>query len=584
MSRLGLSLALYLLSSTALAAPAPWVARSDALAQPVLEDNARYSPESASELGQEKYDTAVTDLQPRAYERELADLEKRVIALRATRAGETDPKVRQDVTILIDSRTRNIDGMRLRHQYLLDCPDAAELVYGGLRGLLDPRNKPARQASALLRLRRYAGTEAGYTPIADLARARAAEQLARPGLIGPYVDEVKEELENTEIYLKGIAELFEKSKLSGWESDFAVLSKQVRAYRDWTRANVLPRARQEVRLPPAIYAQALKDVGVDISPEELIERSSFDFQETRDQMQVLAAGIAAKRGLPSNDYREVIRALKKEQLAPQELMPHYRARLKEIEAIIQRENLLTLPARAANIRIATEAEAANVPAPFMSPPRMIGNTGEYGEFVIPLANPHAKSNAVMDDFNYAAMSWTLTAHEARPGHELQFASMVEQGISIARARFAFNSANVEGWGLYSEALLLPYMPAEGQLLSLQARLQRMARAFLDPMVNLGRVTPAAAKQFLMHEVVLSEPFAQSEVDRYAYKMPGQATAYYYGYVQLRSMKTQVELMLGERFKLKPFNDFIIEQGLLPPALLKQALLEQFLPSQQGGTQ
>ena len=69
----------------------------------------------------------------------------------------------------------------------------------------------------------------------------------------------------------------------------------------------------------------------------------------------------------------------------------------------------------------------------------------------------------MNDFDFAAMSWTLAAHEARPGHELQFASMVEQGMSVARARFAFNSANVEGWGLYSEALVLPYMPPEGQL-------------------------------------------------------------------------------------------------------------------------
>jgi uncharacterized protein (DUF885 family) len=242
---------------------------------------------------------------------------------------------------------------------------------------------------------------------------------------------------------------------------------------------------------------------------------------------------------------------------------------------------VTLPTREANIRTATPAEAARSPAPFMSPPRMIGNTGEYGEFVIPLANPNAKSKDKMNDFDFAAMAWTLTAHEARPGHELQFASMVEQGMSVARARFAFNSTNVEGWGLYSEAMILPYMPPEGQLVSLQARLLRMARALLDPQINLGRMTPEQAKQFLMREVVLSEPFAQSEVDRYSYRMPGQATAYYYGYVKLRALKTQAEIALGDRFSLKAFNDFIIAQGILPPALLKQAVLEDFIPSQQG---
>jgi uncharacterized protein (DUF885 family) len=64
-------------------------------------------------------------------------------------------------------------------------------------------------------------------------------------------------------------------------------------------------------------------------------------------------------------------------------------------------------------------------------------------------------------------------------------------------------------------------------------------------------------------------------------MPGQATAYYYGYVKLRALKTQAEIALGDRFSLKAFNDFIIAQGILPPALMKQAVLEEFIPAQQG---
>ena len=39
-----------------------------------------------------------------------------------------------------------------------------------------------------------------------------------------------------------------------------------------------------------------------------------------------------------------------------------------------------------------------------------------------------------DDFTHQAGTWTLTAHEARPGHELQFAKMIEMGVSTARGR------------------------------------------------------------------------------------------------------------------------------------------------------
>jgi uncharacterized protein (DUF885 family) len=101
-----------------------------------------------------------------------------------------------------------------------------------------------------------------------------------------------------------------------------------------------------------------------------------------------------------------------------------------------------------------------------------------------------------DDFTFDAASWTLTAHEARPGHELQFATMAERGVSVARAVFAFNTANVEGWGLYAEAEMQPYEPADGQLITLQFRLLRAARAFLDPMLNLGSLTAEEARQFV----------------------------------------------------------------------------------------
>ncbi len=93
-----------------------------------------------------------------------------------------------------------------------------------------------------------------------------------------------------------------------------------------------------------------------------------------------------------------------------------------------RERIISLPQRAASIRLASEAESAAIAAPFMNPPRLVGNRGEVGEFVLPLRNPNAKSSDPVDDFTAEAAAWTLTAHEARPGHELQFAAMVEGGV------------------------------------------------------------------------------------------------------------------------------------------------------------
>jgi uncharacterized protein (DUF885 family) len=217
----------------------------------------------------------------------------------------------------------------------------------------------------------------------------------------------------------------------------------------------------------------------------------------------------------------------------------------------------------------------------MSAPRLLGNTGELGEFVIATSNPNADSKAEMDDFNYDAITWDLTAHEARPGHELQFAAMIEGGVSTARAVFAFNSANAEGWGLYSEQIVKPFLPPEAQLGVLQARLVRAARAFLDPMINLGMLKPEQAKRILMQDVVLSEPLAKEEIDRYTFDAPGQATSYFYGFSKLQSLRARVEIALGKDFDAQSYHDFILAQGLLPPELLEKAVLENYVKPRLG---
>src|SRR5262249_57383222 len=137
------------------------------------------------------------------------------------------------------------------------------------------------------------------------------------------------------------------------------------------------------------------------------------------------------------------------------------------------------------------------------------------------------------------------------------------GVSLARAIFAFNSVNVEGWGLYSEAITLPYMPLDGQLISLQLRLQRAARAFLDPELQIpGKWTPEAARAFLQKEVRLSPAVATEEVDRFTFRSPAQATAYFYGYTKLLELRAAAEKQLAARFAQLKFHPLILAQGLV----------------------
>jgi len=296
-------------------------------------------------------------------------------------------------------------------------------------------------------------------------------------------------------------------------------------------------------------------------------------------MEALAPQIAAKNGWDETDYASVMARLKTQTIPNDEIEAFYRGVNAELEAKIRANDIVSLPDSVLQMRVASVAESAAQPAPHMRPPRLIGNTGEQGTFVLTTSNPTATASEAYDDFNHPAASWTLSAHEARPGHEMQFAALVEQGVSLARLLYAFNSVNVEGWALYAEAEMLPHEPIEGQFIAQQFRLLRAARAFLDPMLNLGLITREEAGRVLRDEALFSPGMVKQELDRYQFRMPGQAGSYYYGYRKLIDLRIEAEVALGTRFEEKAFNDFLLGQGIIPLELMAKAVREEFIPAQ-----
>ena len=553
-----------------------WVQESNANTLFVMEAQAQLSPENFSSLGIESVDGNVFDLGPDIYQRTLAQSQQLIADLEARKATTEDPRVLQDLDILIKSVQDQIRTEELDHKYMLPYINLSQAMYFSFRSLLDPRNDPARRPAALERLAKYTGQAEGYVPVTTLARERTAERFDVPGLLGPYRNEVEKDLGNVERFSAGLEGMFAESGLEGWQDNLALLNQQLDDYAAWLKAEIMPRTRTDHRLPEEVYANNLRDYGVDMEPRQLIRTAQLGFADIQMQMRAIAAQVARQRGLASADYREVMKELGKEQIPEEEVLDYYRNILVQLETIIRDNDLVSLPQREAAIRLATEAESGAAPAPFLSPPQLIGNTGQQGEFVLVTHSPDENGGGEVSDFGSPASTWSLTAHEARPGHEMQFAAMVEGGISTARAVYAFNSANVEGWGLYSEAIMQQYLSPEAQLFGLKARLMRAARAFLDPMLNLGMIEPEQALEFIVSEVGISRPLAQQEVNRYTFMAPGQATSYYYGYMNLMALRTEVELLMRGRFNQRAYHDFLLKQGLLPPDILRQAVLEDFV--------
>jgi Bacterial protein of unknown function (DUF885) len=579
------------------AAPAPassnaaqpdrtWITRSNEYANLLIDIEKKYSPESASSEGLTQYDELISvptlAVQHAATAEERAALEK----IEQQIPKEQNKYVKQDLQIIVHAINLDLRRTDFNETHVVPYFNATSFAYSGIRGLLDDQVAAGRRQAAVVRMTKYAGLAPGTRPHTEILKERIQAQMAKSGMIYPAKTLIETSLTRNQLYIDGIADLCKQYKLTGWEEPYAKLKAQLTEYDQWIKSDLLPKARTDFRQPPELYAMSLENYGIDIPPAQLTEMAHKAFTDYQAEMQTIAAQIAKKNGWPSSDYRDVIKKLKEQQLVGDEILPFYEKRLKEIEGVIVAQKLVALPDRPARIRIGTPAESAQQPAPHMIPPPLLNNQGEQGEFVLPLNMPAGAGTATaakVDDYTFDAASWTLIAHEARPGHELQFDSMVEHGISLARSRYAFNSTNVEGWGLYAEYITKPYMPLEGQLISLQFRLLRAARAYLDPELQAGKIEPKEAMRVLTDECVFSVPFANQEVERYTFRMPGQANSYFYGYTKLLQLRKDTEAALGAKFDAQAFHNFILGQGLLPPDQMRQAVTEDFIPKQSSAT-
>jgi hypothetical protein len=575
------------------ARPQPaWIAESDADARLLLAATGPADPERMSLLGVPGFDDRITDLTPGAPERLRAGIAAAREVLEQRLATASDPNVRQDLGLMIGAANRAIEGSQLRQDLLLPWTDAPQVVFLGMQGVLSEQTPPRRRALALARLQRYAGLWPGTTPFTQLAMHRFEASLARRGArLPPSRREVEQALGRVDAYRKALPELVARYHVADAAPALAALDGQLAAWADWTRQVVLPIARDDTRLPPALYAFKLREAGIDIAPQQLIQRAELEFMETREALQRLAPLVAREHGWAETDYRAVIRALKAEPLPREQIEPTYRDVIARLEAAIAEHDIVTLPAQPMRMRLATAGESAAQPAPQYLPAPLLGGGGGgektdaprnstplTGVFLLPVSNPGAGKQTAYDDFNFPAAAWTLAAHEGRPGHDLQFRSIVERKLSLARTLFAFNSVNTEGWALYAEAEMVPYEPLDGQMIALQFRLLRAARAMLDPMLNLGLSDRARAERLLEDEVVLSPAMTAQELDRYTFNMPGQAGSYFYGYARLLQLRASTELALGKHFDARAFNDFVLDQGLQPLDAIAEAVRTRFIPA------
>src|SRR5688572_17324749 len=239
-----------LFSFSCFAVEPSWVEKSNENAQVLLKTRAKHSPEGASQLGVEGFDEEISDFSRDKFDEVVADARADITELKKRLAAETHPKIKQDLEILIGAAEDHLVTLTLGRKHFMPFADITGMIFGVTRQMLDPRISEPRQKTLLVRLEKYAGLSKGFRPITELARDRTLERIkADADLLAPFKGRVEQTLNDGPIFRKGIKDLLLKSDLKGWEQSFKALDKQLTEYNEWLNKEMLPRARDDHRLP-----------------------------------------------------------------------------------------------------------------------------------------------------------------------------------------------------------------------------------------------------------------------------------------------------------------------------------------------
>ncbi|MEE2773094.1 MAG: DUF885 domain-containing protein [Bacteroidota bacterium] len=169
----------------------------------------------------------------------------------------------------------------------------------------------------------------------------------------------------------------------------------------------------------------------------------------------------------------------------------------------------------------------------------------------------------------------LAYHEGIPGHHMQIAIAQELDSIPEFRKFAFYTAYVEGWGLYSE-----YIPKEmgfykdpySDFGRLSMELWRSCRLVVDTGIHAKKWTRQEGIEYYKENTPAPESQCIKMVERHIV-MPGQATAYKIGMNKILELREKAMNKLGDDFDMAAFHDVILKEGALPLNILERRVDE-----------
>ncbi|HEU5171171.1 MAG TPA: DUF885 domain-containing protein [Gemmatimonadales bacterium] len=344
------------------------------------------------------------------------------------------------------------------------------------------------------------------------------------------------------------------------------INPAIRRYRRFLASEYLPRARETIgvaEIPDglACYRAAVRRyTTLDLPPDSIFERGTRELARLEARMSDLG-----RRRFGTGDVPALLQRLKEDTAftfdSRQEIIDSSEAAVARATAAAPKWFGLLPRAQVVIEEYPEFRQRAGAVPSYQSAAE---DGSRPGIFYINTWDPEKQSRARIESTAF---------HEAVPGHHFQVTIAQERAGSHPIARYVYNSGYAEGWALYAETVageMDLFSSDLGRLGLLASQALRAVRLVLDAGIHAKGWTRAQAAEFMAAHTVVSPGILQGEIDRYI-SVPGQASSYMLGNLEIRALRTAAEQALGDRFDVREFHDRVLEDGALPLPVLRQKI-------------
>lgn len=419
--------------------------------------------------------------------------------------------------------------------------------------------------------------------------------------IPAYYEEAKKQIKNPVVELTNLAIEQHTGGVSVIEKDFADSLKKtkipateqklmlarvktsvvaINGFVQWLKDLKNPTPRS-FRLGKDLYAQKFKyDIQSEYSAKQIYDSAQVRKRYLHSQMYKISKQLWPKyfgsAKVPTDTLQligKIIDTTSVKHVKPEDFQSAIEKTLPQLIAFVKEKDLLYIdPAKPLIVRkepgymSGVAGASCSSPGPYDKGGNTYFNVGSLAGW------PKEKAESYLREYNQYMLQ-ILCIHEAIPGHYTQLV-YANQSPDMIKSILS-NGAMIEGWAVYTEQMMLDNGFAKGDpemwLMWYKWNLRSVCNTIVDYSVHSGNMSKDEVISMLTKQAFQQQAEAEGKWKRVSVSSV-QLTSYYTGYKEISALREAYKNKMGDKYKLKEFNEKFLSYGSAPVKYIKELML------------